>query len=168
MYNVFPLWAALVSPQVMQKVVPLLPAHTYPAVEKLRFLSGLEVLHTPVYSPRTFERRVRRRLEDSVHRSDDRNGHTNDTSMVNFESTISAFCEEPYATTLDIALTEGLSVSLAKEMLAFIEMIPECGLVRDEQSDGGGTGGGMIGGGPVEERWYRNMISQYTWVDANV
>lgn len=152
----------------MQKVVPLLTAHTHPSVEKLRFLSGLEVLHTPVYSPTTFERRVTRRLEHA-HKATRQQGIQEDdgAATVVVESKISSCCSEPYTTTLDIALTEGLSVSLTKEMLSFIEMIPECGLVRDEQGDGGGTSGSLMGGGPVEERWYRNMISHFNWVDIN-
>lgn len=138
----------------MQKVVPLLAAHTYPTVEKLRFLSGLEVLYTPVYSPLVFARRIKRRLEAlaAQHPSDEKTA-------------------EPYTTTLDIALAEGLSVSLTKEMLAFTEMIPECGLVRDEQGDAGGGAraglGAIVGGGPVEERWYRDLISGFVWVDVN-
>ncbi|KAI5453584.1 Vacuolar protein-sorting-associated protein 36 [Naganishia albida] len=159
---------SLVSPQVMQKVVPLLTAHTHPSVEKLRFLSGLEVLHTPVYSPTTFERRVTRRLEHALKAPRQQGIQEDDgAATVVVESKISSCCSEPYTTTLDIALTEGLSVSLTKEMLSFIEMIPECGLVRDGQGDGGGTSGSLMGGGPVEERWYRNLISHFNWVDIN-
>ena len=131
----------------MQKVVGLLPAHTRPPVTTLAFLSGLHVLHTPVYAPVNFARRIKRRLEGSI---------TSDEGPP--PST------EPYATTLEIALVEALSVSLAREMMAFIEMIPEAGLVRDDQGAGMKPGSD---GGPVEERWYRDLISGFVWDDVN-
>jgi ESCRT-II complex subunit VPS36 len=127
----------------MQKVVPLLPSHTQPPIAHLRFLNGLEVLHTPLYAPLTFSHRIARALDALS-----LDPHTQD---------------EPFTTILEIALGEGLSVSVAREMLAFVEMVPDCGLVRDDQ----GSAASGFAGGPVEERWYRDLISGFTWVDVN-
>ncbi|KAJ9103842.1 hypothetical protein QFC21_002304 [Naganishia friedmannii] len=150
---------SLVAPKTMAKVVPLLPRHTRApcTVRKLRFLSGLEVLHTPVYSPEVFARRVRGRLDSVV-------------VVVGDEASrgSSGGAGEPYTTTLDIALTEALSVALTSEMMRFIIQIPDCGLVTD---DGGGAGGGGLegggGDGPVGERWYRDLMTGYQWADPN-
>lgn len=143
---------ALISPSTMQKVVDLLPAHTRPRVTALRFLSGLEVLHTPVYAPANFARRIKRRLEGSV--------------SVGSAEEASRTEPEPYTTTLEIALLEALSVSLTREMMAFITtMVPEAGLVRDDQ--GAGIKHDGVGVGPVEERWYRDLISGFVWTDGN-
>lgn len=147
----------------MAKVVPLLPRHTYPphTVRKLRFLSGLEVLHTPVYSPDVFARRVRRRL-DAVVVDGGVGPETGGTA------TATAAPGEPYTTTLDIALTEALSVALTSEMMLLIMQIPDCGLVTDDGGGGGGGGGALgTGDGPVGERWYRDLMTGYTWIDPN-
>ncbi|GHJ83930.1 hypothetical protein NliqN6_0332 [Naganishia liquefaciens] len=146
---------SLISPSVMQKVVPLLPGHTNPPVSMLRFLSGLEVLHTPVYSPSNFARRIRRRLEQSIVRASSPSDRGDALTPA-----------EPNTTTLEIALVEALSVSMAREMMAFIEMLPEAGLVRDDQGGSMQHGAG-VGGGPVEERWYRDLITGFVWVDVN-
>ncbi|KAJ9120090.1 hypothetical protein QFC22_002988 [Naganishia vaughanmartiniae] len=147
---------ALIPPKVMAKVVPLLPRHTRPpyTVEKLRFLSGLEVLHTPVYSPEVFARRIRRRLDPAV------------VVVASFDGGTSV--GEVYTTALDIALQEALSVALTDEMMRFVMQIPDCGLVTDDGGGGGGAGGGLgAGDGPVRERWYRDLMTGFVWVDPN-
>lgn len=90
----------------------------------MTFPTGLSVLHTPFYHPKVFSGRLLQRLSPT------------DSDAV-----------ERALSTVEIALNEGLSVGLAKEMVYLIEA--QFGqVVRDEQAQEQGGG----------ERWYRNLI----------
>jgi hypothetical protein len=90
----------------------------------MTFPTGLSVLHTPYYNPRIFSQRLVREL--SPGESDE---------------------SEKSLSTVEIALNQGLSVGLAKEMVLLIEN--QFGnIVRDEQAQEQGGG----------ERWFRNLI----------
>jgi ESCRT-II complex subunit VPS36 len=93
----------------------------------MTFPSGLSVLHTPYYHTKTFSARLLRQLEPAP--SD---------PMENSLSTV------------EIALMEGLSVALAKELIYLVEA-QTGSLVRDEQAQEQGGG----------ERWYRNLIMDF-------
>jgi len=90
----------------------------------MTFPTGLSVLHTPYYNPRIFSQRLVRQLspdaEDEIEKS---------------------------MSTVEIALGQGLSVGLAKELVLLIET-QFANIVRDEQAQEQGGG----------ERWYRNLI----------
>lgn len=113
---------ALVSPKVMKDVLRYLPEYTRPPVRSLRLPSG-SVLHTPIYAPPALAHRLRAQLTPAEQADG-----------------------EPSLTTLDIAMQEGLTVSVCKEILDVIAL--QVGtLVIDEQ---GNQGGG--------DRWFRNII----------
>jgi len=90
----------------------------------MTFPTGLSVLHTPFYHPKIFSHRLVGQLSPAE--SDE---------------------VERALSTVEIALAEGLSVGLAKEMVYLVET--QYGqIVRDEQAQEQGGG----------ERWYRNLI----------
>ena len=90
----------------------------------MTFPTGLSVLHTPFYHPKIFSHRLV--------------GQLSPTESDEVERALS---------TVEIALAEGLSVGLAKEMVYLVET--QYGqIVRDEQAQEQGGG----------ERWYRNLI----------
>lgn len=122
-----PALLALVSPADFRKTIPLLPTYTKPRVEMMTFPSGLSVLHTPYYHTQIFSARLLRQLEPAP--SD---------PMENSLSTV------------EIALMEGLSVALAKELIYLVEA-QTGSLVRDEQAQEQGGG----------ERWYKNLIMDF-------
>lgn len=108
----------------------------------MTFSSGLAVLHTPYYHPRIFSARLVRQLSPAPIQLVDSNEQELDSASNKLRRP-----EEKGLTTIEIAVTEGLSVGLAKEMVETIER--QIGsIVRDEQ--GGETGGG--------ERWFRNLM----------
>jgi hypothetical protein len=91
----------------------------------MTFPTGLSVLHTPFYHPKIFSNRL----------------------LTQLSPTSSDEVVERALSTVEIALTEGLSVGLAKEMVYLVES--RFGqVVRDEQAQEQGGG----------ERWYRNLI----------
>jgi ESCRT-II complex subunit VPS36 len=122
---------ALVSPSDFHKAIPLLATHTRPKVELMTFPTGLSVLHTPFYHPKIFSNRLASQLTP--------------TGSDEVEKAMS---------TVEIALTEGLSVGLAKELVYLVES--QFGqVVRDEQAQEQGGG----------ERWYRNLINDTQMCD---
>ncbi|KAK2460420.1 hypothetical protein APHAL10511_007585 [Amanita phalloides] len=114
--------------------VALIPPATFLQVVALlplhtrTFASGLTVLHTPPYSHAAFASRL-----------------TSFLALVGSQ------------TTTDIALEEGLSFSLVKEMVEAVEA--EGHVVRDDAS--ASLAGGAVAGAHV--KWWANMLADYAW-----
>lgn len=105
----------------------------------MTFPSGLSVLHTPYYHPKIFSDRL-------VNTLTPRDSDSSNMSQEDYERSYS---------TMEIALTEGLSVGLGRELVGLVEM-QYGSVVRDEQSGGGG------------ERWFRNLISEWAIYEERV
>lgn len=127
-----PTRAALIPPKTFRSTLTYLPALTDPSISLRTFRSSAHcVLHTPFFSAPSFRRRLLSALAP-----------TESASL-------------PSISTVELALSEDVGVSLAKEMVEELEA--DGGeVVRDAQ---GGTGGG--------ERWYSNLISSCKWVELN-
>lgn len=120
---------ALIPPSTFLQVIPLLPIYTNPNIQTRTLNSGLTVLHTPPFSPAAFASR-----------------------LAGFISLTAP------QTTIDIAVEEGLSVSLVKEMVEAVEA--DGHVVRDD-ANAAIVGGGGVGGAQL--KWWVNMFEGYMW-----
>lgn len=146
---------ALISPKTMASVIPLLGGFTNPKVKVLKLLGGSRVVHTPVYEPEEVSKRLMKRLRPDIRREQARTSvstapeteeaETEHTQRI--ETTEEPIEFEKSLTTIDFALSEGLSVTLAQELLEIIQMNLGS-IVVDTQAAEGGAG----------DRWYRNVI----------
>ncbi|KAF9446258.1 hypothetical protein P691DRAFT_673987 [Macrolepiota fuliginosa MF-IS2] len=128
---------ALLPPSTFLQVIPHLPHHTSPPIHKRTFKSGLTVLHTPPYTPNAFSSRL-----------------------------ISHLITEGPKTTMEVAIIEGITVALAKEMIDDAEVRGD--VVRSDveavmiDDDGRGLGLGL-GVGEAGVRWWPNLFAGYIW-----
>lgn len=124
---------ALLPPTTFLQVTPHLPQHTSPPIHKRTFKSGLTVLHTPPYSQHAFSDRLTAHL-------------TTDGPK----------------TTMEVAMIEGITVALAKEMINDAEMRGDVVRAGAECviADGGGVG---LGVGEAGVRWWPNVFVGYVW-----
>jgi ESCRT-II complex subunit VPS36 len=120
---------ALIPPSTFLQIIPLLPIYTSPGIHARTLASGLTVLHTPPYAPAAFASRLAGFLS--------LNGPQ---------------------TTIDVAVEEGLSVSLVKEMVEAVERDGD--IVRDD-ANAAILGGGGVGGSQL--RWWVNVFERYVW-----
>ncbi|KAF8624313.1 hypothetical protein AX15_005943 [Amanita polypyramis BW_CC] len=120
---------ALIPPSTFLQVVPFLPLYITPTIHMRTLNSGLTVLHTPPYTSAAFASRLSSFL-----------------SLVGPQ------------TTTDIALEEGLSVSLIKEMVESVEV--EGYVLRDDASAAIVGGGGVSG---ARVWWWNNVFEGYVW-----
>ncbi|KAF5353550.1 hypothetical protein D9756_007817 [Leucocoprinus leucothites] len=131
---------ALLPPATFLQVIPLLPQYTSPQIHRRTFKSGLSVLHTPPYAQQAFVTRLREHIET-----------------------------EGPKTTMEIAMVEEITVSLAKEMIDDAEMSgdvvrddAEC-VIQDDSSANGASFGGGLGVGEAGVRWWPNVFIGYAW-----
>lgn len=112
--------AALIPPETMLMCLPHLPMMTDPPIRLRTFRSGLKVLHTPHYSTSSFTDRLMTQM-DSLRPQN----------------------------TMDIAMAEKITNSLALEMIEAVEEVGD--VIRDEQGPGG------------ETIWWKNCLRDYVW-----
>jgi len=118
---------ALIPPSTFLLVLPHLPQHTSPPIRLRAFPSGLSVLHTPSYTHASFTARLASLLALTGPKS-----------------------------TMEVAGEEGITMGLAREMIAAVE--EDGAICRD---GGGGGVGVVVGGGEV--RWWVNVFRGYVW-----
>ncbi|PFH47429.1 hypothetical protein AMATHDRAFT_77206 [Amanita thiersii Skay4041] len=120
---------ALIPPSTFLLVIPLLPLYTNPTIQTRTLGSGLTVLHTPPYSQAAFSAR-----------------------LVGY---LSLAGPRP---TIDIAMEEEISVSLAKEL---VEAAESEGNICREDANTTLIGGGGVGGAQL--KWWSNIFEGYAW-----
>ncbi|KAF8630077.1 hypothetical protein AX17_005475 [Amanita inopinata Kibby_2008] len=120
---------ALIPPSTFLLAIPLLPLFTNPTIHMRILDSGLTVLHIPPYTQAAFAARLASFLSLSGPQ-----------------------------TTIDIAMEEGLSVSLAKEM---VEAVESDGDVLRDDANAALVGGGGVGGAQL--KWWNNVFEGYVW-----
>ncbi|KXN85937.1 Vacuolar protein-sorting-associated protein 36 [Leucoagaricus sp. SymC.cos] len=133
---------ALLPPSTFLQVISHLSQHTHPPIHKRTFKSGLSVLHTPPYAQGAFSDRIIIHLTTGGPK-----------------------------TTMEIAMVEGITVALTKEMIDEAEMNGD--VVRDDAEcviqdsmaggDGVGLGGVGLGVGEAGVRWWPNVFVGYVW-----
>ncbi|GJJ09280.1 hypothetical protein Clacol_003502 [Clathrus columnatus] len=117
---------ALIPPETMLMCLTHLPMVTNPPIHLRTFRTGLKVLHTPHYSTSAFTDRL-----------------------------ISKITLMGPQSTMNIAMTEKITNSLALEMIEAVEEIGD--VIRDEQGPGG-NGNEII--------WWQNSFREYIWDGA--
>ena len=129
---------ALLPPSTFLQVIPLLPKYTSPQIQIRKFKSGLSVLHTPSFSQSAFNTRLKAHLT----------------------------LQGP-KTTMEIALIEGITVALAREMINDAEINgdvvrddAEC-VIQDVDLNGGGFASTGLGEAGV--KWWPNVFIDYVW-----
>ncbi|KAJ3573279.1 hypothetical protein NP233_g2525 [Leucocoprinus birnbaumii] len=125
---------ALLPPSTFLQVIPLLPQYTTPQIHKRTFKSGLSVLHTPPYTQHIFVTRL-----------------------------ISHLTTNGPKTTMEIAMVEGITVALAKEMVDDAEMSGD--VIREDPESVIQDGSGVVGLGVGEAgvKWWPNVFLGYVW-----
>lgn len=135
-----PTHTALIPPQTLLQILPLLPRHTSPPVQSRTFpVSGLQVLHTSEYSSAVF----------AAH-------------LVGTLGLLGSMTDP------EIRGERGISLALVRELVEEVER--HGGVCRDDGcgavglSGGGGVleGVGAVGWG-WETRWWLNVFEGYVW-----
>ncbi|MBW0526472.1 hypothetical protein O181_066187 [Austropuccinia psidii MF-1] len=124
---------SLVSPADMLTACQYLAEYTNPQIRLRTFSSGLRVLHTPYFGITAFADRLLKRFQSDKKDED--------------------ACMWQEMTTLEVAHAEGLSTSLASEMLEMLEQSEETPIVRDFDIQTGIV------------KWFPNLISSYQWAE---
>lgn len=116
--------SALIPPSTFLNVLPQLPIFTDPPIKMRTFASGLKVLHTPLYTHASFSARL--------------------TGFLALAGP---------KTVAQVAQDEGITLGLAAEMIAAVEMDGD--ICRDDGMSA------ITGGGEV--RWWKNVFVGYSW-----